>query len=246
MRKLDDKVAIVTGASRGIGKAIAIELAKEGADVVVHYNKSEKEAKDVAKQIEKLGRKTLLVQADVSNEEEVKVLVEKSVKHFKRVDILVNNVGEMNRSLVEDLTLDEWEKTIGTNLTSVFLCSKYVLPYMKKAGYGRVVNIASMAGVAGIKNAAYSTAKAGVIMFSRVMSKEVGHYGIRVNSISPGPVDTEMIKDWTEEKREQRTLQTPLRQLGKPEDIAKTVLFLVSDDSNHITGQNIIVDGGLH
>ena len=244
--KLQNKVVIITGSSRGIGKAIALEFARQGADVVVNYKTSEKEAKEVARQIEKIGQEAIVVKADVSKEEDVKNMMEKVYGHFKRIDILVNNAGIMNRSSVEEMTLEGWKGTIDANLTSVFLCCKYVLPYMKKAKYGRIVNMASVAGVLGVKNTHYAVSKAGVIMFSRVFAKEVGQFGIRVNSISPGPIDTEMIKDWTAEKRKQRTLETPLRQLGKPEHIAKTALFLVSDDSDHITGQNIIVDGGIH
>jgi len=244
MGKLDDKVAIITGASRGIGRSIALEFAKEGASVVVNFNRSEKEAKEVAKQIERIGQEALLVKADVSKPEEVKALVEQTVKHFKRVDILVNNVGWYPRNNIEDITLEEWEKAIHLNLRTTFLCSKYVAPYMKKKKSGCIVNFSSVIGHKGSYHAVhYSAAKAGILGFTKALAKELAPSNIRVNSISPGPIDTDLLGP--ERERQIKHAKTTLfNRIGKPEEIAKAAVFLVSNDSSFVTGADILVDGG--
>ncbi|HLD56709.1 MAG TPA: 3-oxoacyl-ACP reductase family protein [archaeon] len=246
MRKLDGKVAIVTGSSRGIGKFIALEFAREGADVVVNYNKSEKEAREVAKQIEKLGQEALLVKADISKPEEVKALIEKTYKHFKRVDILVNNAGVVEEKEISELSFKDWEKTLHTNLIGTFLACKEVMPIMKKQKLGKIINIASIrglehAGRAGVLD--YSASKAGVINLTKSLARELGPR-ITINSVSPGWTKTEMNLGLPKDFEKEETGKIPLKRFAEPEEIAKAVLFLASSDADYITGQNLIVDGG--
>ena len=246
MGKLDDRVAIVTGASRGIGKAIAIEFAREGADIVVNYNTSEKEAKEVARQIEKLGREALIVNADISKPEEVKDLVEKTYKHFKRIDILVNNAGVVHGKEFLKLEFKDWERTLHTNLIGTFLTCKEVAPYMLKQKSGKITNISSIRGLdyggrGGIID--YCASKAAVISFTKTLAKELAPH-INVNSVAPGFTETEMAKGWPPNLRKKAVDETCLKRTAQPEEIAKAVLFLASSDANYITGQVLCVDGG--
>ena len=246
MGKLDDKVAIVTGASRGIGRAIALEFAREGADVVVNYNTSEKRAREVAREIEKIGQEALIVRADVSKPEEVKELVEKTAKHFKRIDVLVNNAGVVEEKEISELSFKDWEKTLHTNLIGAFLACKEVIPIMKKQKSGKIVNIASIrgldhAGRSGVLD--YSVSKAGVISLTKTLARDLGPE-ITINSVSPGWTKTEMNEGLPKDFVKEETEKIPMRRFASPEEVAKAVLFLASSDANYITGQNLVVDGG--
>ena len=246
MGKLDNKVAIVTGSGRGIGKATALLFAKEGAKVVVNYIKSKKEADDVVNQIKKLGSEAIAVQCDVSQENQVKSMVEKTIDKFGRIDILVNNAGIVNEKEALDLSFKDWEKTLHTNLIGTFLVSKFVVPYMKKQKSGKIINIASIrgldhAGRAGVLD--YSASKAGVINLTKTLAKELGP-AITVNSVSPGWTKTEMNLGLQKDFVKEETKNIPLKRFAEPEEIAKAVLFLASPDADYITGQNLVVDGG--
>ena len=238
---LEKRVALVTGSSRGIGKEIALTLAQNGADVIVNYISYEKEAQDVVDQIRAMGRKCIAIQADVTKELQLKNLVETSYKEFSKIDILVNNVGGYSVNTLQNTSLEEWHHIQETNLTSVFLLCKKVIPEMRKRRYGRIVNIA-LAGVESLraytKIPAHAIAKTSVLMLSKSLAKEEAQYGITVNTVSPGYINTGNIGNEEKQKLEQRI---PAGRLGKPSDVACTVLFLVSDHADYITGANIEV-----
>ncbi|MEO0144579.1 MAG: 3-oxoacyl-ACP reductase family protein [candidate division WOR-3 bacterium] len=239
--KLKDRVAIVTGAGQGIGKSIAISLAEEGAKVVV-TDVSGKE-KDVALEI---GENALYFKLDVANYQEVQSVVKEVWERFGRVDILVNNAGIYPFKSFDEMTEEEWDKVIQINLKGVFNCTKAVLPYMKIQKYGKIINISSIAGTfIGFPNLThYCATKAGIVGFTRALALEVAQYGIYVNAIAPGPVETPgtQILDTTIIERIKQAM--PIGRWGKPEEIAKIVVFLASEDSSLITGQVIVADGG--
>ncbi len=244
MGKLDDKVAIITGASRGIGNVIALEFAREGADIIVNYNTSEKGAKEVARQIEKLGREALVIKADVSKPEEVKELVEKTYKHFKRIDILVNNAGVISAKVLNDLDFKEWERILHTNVIGSFNCAKEASKHMLKQKSGNIINISSKYGDIGSEFVMHYTAsKAALTNLTKSLAISLAPH-IRVNSISPGNIDTEMTQRAGKDFIEMTIKKTPLGRLGEPHEIAKAAVFLASEDSSFITGQNLVVDGG--
>jgi 3-oxoacyl-[acyl-carrier protein] reductase len=248
MARLKNKVAIVTGAGQGIGKAIAMELAKEGAKVVVSDINEETIEKTV-EEIKKSGAEAIGIKVDVSNSAEVEDTVKQTLDQFKRVDILVNNAGICKAIQVTDMSEDEWDKTLAVNLKGVFLCSKAVLPKMVEQKYGKIINIASIAGakVAWTKTSHYSASKAGIVGLTRNLASDYGRYGINVNAVAPGAIETKMLDSVLKElgmTRKQVIQGIPLGRIGQPEDIAKLVAFLASDDSNYMTGQTIIIDGG--
>jgi len=254
--KLDGKVAVVTGAGQGIGRAIALLLAKEGANVVV--NDVNLEAADkVVGEITAMGRQAKAIKADVTNRGEVSQMVKQTVADLKKIDILVNNAGTAVSTLVEELTESEWDKQIDIDLKGVFLCCQAVGRQMIEQKQGKIVNIASMAGHAcqAIPMlGAYCAAKAGVLQLTSVLAIEWGEYNINVNAVSPGVTVTPLVREMMKTRPDLLTEQLkpiPLRQSGKaqpaePEDIANVVLFLVSPESGHISGQEIMVDGGAH
>ena len=244
--KLKNKVALITGASRGIGKATALLFAKEGAKIVVNYVKAKKEADDVVNQIKALGSEAIAVQCDVSQENQVKSMVEKTTQKFGRIDILVNNAGIVDEQELSELNFKHWERTLHTNLIGTFLTCKEVVSYMKKQKSGKIINIASIrgldhAGRVGVLD--YSASKAGVINLTKTLARELGPE-ITVNSISPGWTKTEMNMGLQKDFVKEETKNIPLKRFAKPEEIAKAVLFLASPDADYITGQNLIVDGG--
>jgi len=243
--KLKDKVAIVTGAGRGIGKEIALTLAREGASVAV-LGKSET-VNETVKEITKMKGKAMVVIADVSNSKQVQQAVKSVVEKFGRIDILVNNAGIFRSSPLSQMNEKEWDEMMAVDLKGVFNCTRAVLPTMMKQKYGKIVNISSIAGTAlGFPGSThYSAAKAGIIGFSEALAMEVVQHGITVNSIAPGMINTDMLRQALGESTEDFAKQVPMGRLGKPKDIADVVLFLVSDEASYITGQVITVDGGL-
>lgn len=246
MYELKDKIALVTGAGQGIGKAIALTLAKHGASVVL-FDISDK-IFDVLKEIEKLGIKGLAVKCDVSRAEEVEKAVKEAISVFGRINILVNNAGIYPFKPILQMTEQDWERVLDINLKGTFLVTRAVLPKMIEQRSGKIINIASIAGsMVGYSNLAhYSASKAGVVGFTRALALEVAPYGINVNAISPGPIQspgTEAI-GLTKELYEQTVRSIPLGRMGLPEDVANLVVFLASDKSSFITGQNIVIDGG--
>ncbi|MEK3730253.1 3-oxoacyl-[acyl-carrier-protein] reductase [Lysinibacillus sp. FSL W8-0953] len=246
MRKLEGKVAVVTGASRGIGRAIAVKLAEEGAKVVVNYSGSQAKAEEVVEMIQANGGEAIAVQASVSQTEEVTALMDAAVKTFGSLDILVNNAGITRDNLLMRMKEDEWDDVLNTNLKGVFLCTKAVTRQMMKQRAGRIINISSIVGVAGNAGQAnYVAAKAGVIGLTKTTAKELASRNILVNAIAPGFIETEMTEQLPEDIKKGMLTQIPLAKLGQPEDIAKAVAFIASDDANYMTGQTLHIDGGM-
>ncbi|WP_281486692.1 3-oxoacyl-[acyl-carrier-protein] reductase [Lysinibacillus sphaericus] len=246
MRKLEGKVVVVTGASRGIGRAIALKLADEGAKVVVNYSGSQAKAEEVVAIILEGGGEAIAVQASVSQTEEVTALMDTAVKTFGSLDILVNNAGITRDNLLMRMKENEWDDVLDTNLKGVFLCTKAVTRQMMKQRAGRIINISSIVGVAGNAGQAnYVAAKAGVIGLTKTTAKELASRNILVNAIAPGFIETEMTDQLPEDIKQGMLTQIPLAKLGQPEDIAKAVVFLASDDANYMTGQTLHIDGGM-
>ena len=244
---LEGKVALVTGSSRGIGKAIALALAKYGADVAVNYIRNGDKADEVASEIRNLGRKTVVVKADVSKASEVEYLVTKTVNTLGPVDILVNNAGIVSFRRLHEMSLEEWQKIIDADLTSVFLVTRHVLPSMIERRRGRIINISSVAAqnyrlVLGLVH--YATAKGGIIAFTRVLAHEVAQYGITVNAIAPGSIATEINVYHDEEWWKQRLAVVPLGHVGTPGDVAMSAVFLASSCGDFYTGQVLCPNGG--
>lgn len=243
---LDGKVALVTGASRGIGRSIAIELAKAGAKVAVNYSGSEAKANEVVDEIKSLGREAFSIQADVANSESVATMVKKVISTYGSLDILVNNAGITRDNLLMRMKEDEWDDVINTNLKGVFLCTKAVTRQMMKQRSGRIINIASIVGVSGNPGQAnYVAAKAGVIGLTKTTAKELSSRNITVNAVAPGFITTEMTDKLPEDVKSEMLKQIPLARFGETKDIAGVVLFLASENSNYMTGQTLHVDGGM-
>ncbi|MGI8384495.1 3-oxoacyl-[acyl-carrier-protein] reductase [Robertmurraya sp. P23] len=244
--KLLGKVALVTGASRGIGRDIAIELAKAGANVAVNYAGSEARANEVVQEIQSLGREAFAVQCDVANGESVAEMVKQTIDRWGSLDILVNNAGITRDNLIMRMKEDEWDDVINTNLKGVFLCTKAVTRQMMKQKSGRIINISSVVGESGNAGQAnYVAAKAGVIGLTKTTAKELAPRGITVNAVAPGFITTDMTDKLTDEIKEGMLKMIPLAKFGEPKDIANAVTFLASDDSSYITGQTIHVNGGM-
>jgi 3-oxoacyl-[acyl-carrier protein] reductase len=242
---LNDKVAIVTGSGRGIGEAIAGVLAQAGAAVVI-ADVDLGIARKVSASLEAAGMKAMAVQVDVSNEESVGNMVKSVLDRFARIDILVNNAGVQSYVGFEDTTLEEWNRVVTINLTGMFLCSKAVYLAMKEVGGGAIVNLASMAARTGgqASPVSYTSSKTGVIGITKSTARSLGKYGIRVNAICPGIIDTEMIAHWTGEERAHWEAQMPLGRLGTPYDVGQVVLFLVSGLADYVTGTTTDINGG--
>ena len=243
---LDGKIALVTGASRGIGRAIAINLAKAGATVAINYAGNVKAAEEVQQLIIEGGGKALLVQADVAQAEAADAMIKKVIDAFGRIDILVNNAGITRDGLLMRLKESDWDAVINTNLKGVFNCTKAVTKPMMKQRVGRIVNMTSVVGITGNAGQAnYAAAKAGVIGFSKSTAKELASRGITVNMVAPGFIDTDMTAVLPDKVKEEMTKGIPLGRMGQAEEVAEAVLFLVSDHASYITGQLINVDGGM-
>lgn len=244
--RLEGKVALVTGASRGIGREIAFELAREGASVAVNYAGSEAKALELVDEIKAMGREAFAIQADVSNSDSVNDMVKETVERFGKLDILVNNAGITKDNLLMRMKESEWDDVININLKGVFLCTKAVTRQMMKQRSGRIINISSVVGVSGNAGQAnYVAAKSGVIGLTKTAAKELSSRGITVNAIAPGFITTDMTDKLNEEVTAEMLKQIPLARFGEPKDIARAVVFLASEDSNYMTGQTLNINGGM-
>lgn len=245
--RLNGKVALVTGASRGIGREIALELAREGADVVVNYAGSEAKAKEVVQEIIAMGRKSFSIQANISSSEDVQKMVDETIQQFGKLDILVNNAGITRDQLLMRMKESDWDDVMNTNLKGVFLCTKAVTRQMMKQRSGRIINISSIVGFSGNAGQAnYVAAKSGVIGLTKTTARELAARGITVNAVAPGYIATDMTEQLPDEVKAEMLKQIPLARIGEPKEIAKVVSFLASDDSSYITGQTIHVNGGMY
>lgn len=243
---LQGKNALVTGSSRGIGRAIALELAAQGANVVVNYAGSEAKAQTVVEEIEKLGVKSFKVQANVAKETDVKSMIKEVIDQFGTIDILVNNAGVTKDNLLIRMKEEEFDEVIDINLKGVFLCMKTAARHMMKQRYGKIINVASIVGVSGNPGQAnYVAAKAGVIGLTKSTAQELASRNILVNAVAPGFITTDMTDLLTDKQQEAILANIPLGKLGSSEDVANVVRFLASDDANYITGQTIHIDGGM-
>jgi len=243
---LSGKTAVVTGGSRGIGRAIALRLATQGADVCFSYRGNATAAEETRAAIAALGRKTIAVQADVSVPESAELLIKTALADLGKVDILVNNAGITRDDLIMRMSIDAWKEVLETNLFGAFYAIKAVTRPMLKARGGRIINITSVSGQAGqMGQANYSSAKAGLIGLTKATARELASRGITVNAVAPGFVLTELTQDLPQELMGQITERTPLGRFGTPEEIASAVAFLASDEAAYITGQVLAVDGGL-
>ena len=244
MSKLLGKVAIITGASRGIGRAIAIELGKEGASVVINYSKDEEGAKETLEALRELGGVAYAVKRDVSSFEGAEEIINKTLEHFGKVDIVVNNAARSTLGLFMDATREDIEGLISTNLLGAMYLTKLAIPHMLGKG-GAVLNISSMWVEVGAScEVLYSTSKGGLNLFTKALAKEMAPSNVRVNAIAPGVIDTKMNSFLSQEEREELENEIPVGRFGLPEEIGKTAVFLCSDDSSYITGQILRVDGG--
>jgi 3-oxoacyl-[acyl-carrier protein] reductase len=241
------KNAVVTGASRGLGRSIALKLAELGANVILNYRSSANSVEEVVTAIEEKGVKALAVQGDVSSFEDAKNIIDAAVKNFGSIDILVNNAGITKDGLLMRMKEEDFDNVIEVNLKGVFNCTRHAVPIMMKQRSGRIINISSVVGLAGNAGQAnYAAAKAGIIGFTKSTAKEIASRGITVNAIAPGFIQTDMTDILSDKVKETIMNNIPLKKLGEPEDVAETTAFLASPAAKYITGQVISVDGGMH
>ena len=249
--RLKNKIALITGASRGIGKATALLFAKEGANIVLDYYVSDYEpdalenVNKVLGELEKIGVEAIKIEADVSNELDVKKMIEVAIKRFGRIDILVNNAGIVYDVSISERSLKQWERTVDTNLLGTYLCSKFISQHMLRNKYGKIINLTSTNAINSFNpdSIDYNASKAGIISLTKNFAKELAPK-VQVNAIAPGWVDTDMNKDLSKEFIEDETEKIYLKRFAKPDEIAKAILFLASDDAGYITGSILVVDGG--
>jgi 3-oxoacyl-[acyl-carrier protein] reductase len=245
--RLEGRVAMITGGARGIGKAAAVKMVKEGACVVL-LDVLPKEVAQVAKELKAMGGKALGIQTDVSQKKDVEKAVERALSKWGRVDILVNNAGVVKPALLENVKDEDWDKAVGVNLKGTFFCTRAVLPSMKKHRYGKIVNISSRASLGKEVRTVYGATKAALIGVTRTWALELAQYNINVNAIGPGPIATELFTaaNPLDSPRTKAIINgIPLKRMGQPEDVANLILFLASDESSFITGQVIFLCGGL-
>jgi len=241
---LSGKVVLITGASRGIGKAAALLAAENHAHVIINYNKSEDRATELVDQLHKKGFHSSMIKADVSSEEDVKAMFRYIKENHSGLDVLVNNAGIMKNSLLALSNTQMFDQIIGVNLKGMFLCTRYASNMMRKQRSGKIVNLSSVSGLNGdAGQTVYSASKAAVVGFTRSAAKELGMYGITVNAVAPGLIETELIKDIKTEVREKILSNIALGRIGIPEDIAKVILFLSSDLADYVNGEVVVVDG---
>jgi 3-oxoacyl-[acyl-carrier protein] reductase len=243
--KLKNRVAVVTGAARGIGKAIALTFLREGAKVAIIDSDRER-LEILKKDMGKENKEVMVIPCDITKSSEVNGMVDQVRKRFGRIDILVNNAGIIRRGTIETVTEEEWDSVIEVNLKGTFNCCKAVVEFMKQQGYGKIVNISSIAGKMGDITSApgYGPSKAGVDALTKTLARQLAPFGINVNAVSPHAIETEMSAQWPEERRKEIIASIPLGRLGKPEDVAEAVLFLASDEASFITGEILDVNGG--
>jgi len=245
MGLLKGKVAIITGGSRGIGKAIAIRFAEEGAKVMINYAQNDDAAADVVSHVLNKGLKILSIKGSVTNLNDVKHLIEETKRIYGRIDILVNNAGIKRDSFLMMMKESDWDDVIAVNLKGTYLCCKEVIKTMISQRSGKIINITSLTGVVGqVGQTNYAASKGGVISFTKALAKEVARFGILVNAIAPGFIETDMLKDVPEEILKESIKMIPLQRIGKPEEVADTALFLASEMSSYMTGQVLHVNGG--
>ena len=245
--RLEGKVAVITGAGQGLGRAYALEFAKQGADVVVNDVNIDN-ANKVVKEIEGMGKKAIAVKAGVNSREEAQKLIDTAIEKFGKVDILVNNAGITRTAMLHKMTEEEWDQVISVNLTGVYNCIRAVAPHMMERKYGKIVNVTSVAGVRGTMGQInYGAAKAGVIGITKSAARELAKYGINVNAVAPGVIETAMTEviRTNQKFREKFISEIPLGRFGLPEDVALVAAFLSSDDACYVTGQVLMVDGGI-
>jgi len=243
---LKEAVVVVTGASRGLGKAIAQELAGGGAKVVVNYSRSKEPAEDLVNQISESGGEAIAVQADVSDAEQAQKLIDQALERFNRVDVLINNAGINIDRTLRKLSVEDWDKVIQVDLNSAFYTVHAVLPHMTDQGGGKIINMSSFVGEAGnIGQANYSAAKAGLLGFTKTAAQELARFGITVNAIAPGFIETDMVANIPEEAQQKLRKQVPLGRFGKPEEVARAVRYLI-EDGDYITGQSLDINGGIY
>jgi NAD(P)-dependent dehydrogenase (short-subunit alcohol dehydrogenase family) len=245
-KKTEGRIALVTGGSRGIGRAICLKLASMGTAVGIHYNRRKDAALEVSKLIREKGGQSVLIQTDLSKAGSGTELIGSVKDLFGGVDILVNNAGIMTDSPVNAMTDEMWEESLAINLSSAFRCVRAAIPHMKEKGWGRIINLTSQAAYTGSANHAhYAAAKAGLLGFTYSLAKELGSYGITVNAVSPGRISTDMLLERSQGREQEWLAQTPLGRFGNPEEVASAVGFLASDQSGYITGAVLNVNGGL-
>ena len=243
---LKGKTAVVTGASRGIGKAIAVKLAKLGANIVVNYRKSEDAVLEVVKEIEALGVKVLAVKADISSYSDVEYMMKKCIEEFGNLDILVNNAGITKDGLLMRMKEEDFDSVIDINLKGAFNCTRHVSAIMLKQRHGRIINISSVSGITGNAGQVnYSASKAGIIGMTKAVAREFAGRGVTCNAIAPGFIQTDMTEALPTKAKDAIINSIPLKRLGMPEDVANAVSFLASEEASYITGQVINVDGGM-
>ena len=248
MGELEGKIALVTGSSRGIGAAIATVMARHGADVVVHCRESIRMAEDVASCVRAMGRRALVIQADVTDREQVQHMVDTIIAEWRRIDVLVNNVGHAYYYRIDTLVSDEWYRSVDTNLTSQVYCIQAVLPGMVERGGGRIVNVSSISAQRGSPSGdfGYSACKAGILAVTKTLARQYASQGVIVNAVAPGIIDAGMTDGMSPERRERAAAATPLGRLGRAEEVGEVVAFLASDRASYVTGQVIAVNGGLY
>jgi 3-oxoacyl-[acyl-carrier protein] reductase len=246
MEQLSGRVAIVTGGGRGIGRAIALELAKGGASIVVNYNRSADAAQEVVKTIEDAGGQALAVQADVSLAADGERLVEAALEAYEKIDILVNNAGVTRDNLIMRMKEEDWDVVLDTNLKSAWLCAKLVSRKMMRQRYGRIINMSSVVGIAGQAGQSnYSASKAGIIGLTKSLARELADRNITVNAVAPGFIPTGMTNELSDDLKEQAVAMIPAKRMGTVEEVAYAVAFLASEGAGYITGQVLSVDGGM-
>ena len=246
MGTLKEAVVVVTGASRGLGRAIAEEVARGGAKVVVNYSRSQEPAEELVNEISESGGEAIAVQADVSDAEQAQKLIDQAIEEYGRIDVLVNNAGINIDRTLKKLSVDDWDKVIQVDLNSAFYTVHAVLPHMTEQGGGKIINMSSFVGEAGnIGQANYSAAKAGLLGFTKTAAKELARIGITVNAICPGFIETDMVASIPEDARDKLLKTVPLGRFGQPEEIARAVCYLV-EDGDYITGQSLDINGGVY